>query len=98
MNTRRILSFVSLMALLVVIAASTSVAARDLTGLQNLSGLDLSWTVLGAGGGHAASATYGLDATLGQPFVGPSSGAVARLAAGFWQDMGYRVYLPLVLR
>ena len=97
MNTRRILSFVSLMALLLLVA-SVSAAARDLTGLQNLSGLDLSWTVLGAGGGHAASTSYSMDATLGQPFVGPSSGALARLAAGFWQDMGYRVYLPLVLR
>ena len=99
MNTLRILSFVSLMALLVVIAASTSVAARDLTGLQNLSGLDLSWTVLGAGGGHAASASYSLEATLGQPLVGPSSGSAVTIAAGFWQDQaGYRVYLPIVLK
>ena len=99
MNTLRILSFVLLMALLLVIAVSASVAARDLTGLQNLSGLDLSWAVLGAGGGHAASASYSLDATLGQPFVGPSSGTVARLSAGFWQDLaGYRVYLPVVIK
>ncbi len=98
MNTSRILWFALLMVLLLVIAASSSVAARDLAGLQNLSGLDHSWTVLSAGGGHAASATYRLDATLGQPFTGPSSGAVARLSAGFWQDVGYRVFLPLVLK
>jgi len=99
MNTRRILSFVLLMALLLVITAS-AFAARDPQGFRNPEGLgdDLSWTVLGAGGGHAASTSYSMDATLGQPFVGPSSGAVARLAAGFWQNVGYRVYLPLVLK
>ena len=60
---------------------------------------DLSWNVLGAGGGRAASASYSLDAMLGQPFVGPSSGTVARLSAGFWQESaGYRVYLPVVIK
>ena len=102
MNTPRILSFVLLMALLLVIAASASASApRDPKGLGNPSGLavDLSWTVFSAGGGHAASATYSLDATLGQPFVGPSSGPAVTLAAGFWQDQaGYRVYLPIVIK
>jgi hypothetical protein len=93
MNTRRILSFVLLAALLLVITASTLVGASRDAPLP-----DLSWTVLGAGGGHAASTSYSMDATLGQPFTGPSSGAIARLAAGFWQDMGYRVYLPIVLK
>ena len=96
MNTPRILSFVLLMALLLVITASVSASAlRDLRGLN----ADLAWTVVGAGGGHAASASYSLDATLGQPFVGPSSGPAVTLAAGFWQDLaGYRVYLPLVIK
>jgi len=107
MNTRRIISFVLLAALLMMMVASAAASAlRDLRGLRriedshDLGGLstDLSWNVLGAGGGHATSASYSLDATLGQPFVGPSSSTAARLSAGFWQDVGYRVYLPVVLK
>jgi len=104
MNTPRILSFVLLMALLLVITASVSASAlRDLRGplARNLEGLnaDLAWTVVGAGGGHAASASYSLDATFGQPFTGARSGPAVALAAGFWQDLaGYRVYLPVVIK
>jgi len=105
MNTPRILMFVLLMALLLVAAASTSASARqDLRDplARNLEGLNsnLSWTVFGAGGGRSASASYSIEATLGQSFVGPSIGTTTNLAAGFWQteSAGYRVLLPIVLK
>lgn len=43
------------------------------------------WTVVGSGGGHAASATYSMDATAGQPIVsaGTSSGSYSA-ESGFW--------------
>ena len=100
MNTPRIPLFVLLVAALLLAVASAA-ASKGLRGLGDLGGLstDLSWNVLGAGGGHAASASYSLDATLGQPFVGPSSSTVARLSVGFWQESaGYRVYLPVVIK
>lgn len=60
---------------------------------------DLSWNVIGAGGGHAASTSYGLEATLGQSFVGASSGSASALSAGFWQAAtNYRIYLPLIIK
>jgi len=96
MNTPRIVSLVLLTAAL----ALTVTSASALVGASRDSPLaDLSWNVLGAGGGRAASASYSLDATLGQPFVGPISGTAARLSAGFWQESaGYRVYLPVVIK
>jgi len=95
MNTPRILLFVLLAMLLLVAASASASALRDPKGLA----VDLSWIVLGAGGGRAASASYGLDATLGQPFVGARSGPSVTIAAGFWQDqIGYRVYLPVVIK
>jgi hypothetical protein len=94
MNTSRII-WLALLAATLALLLSASASAWDLSGL----GVDLSWTVLGAGGGRAAWSTYSLDATLGQPFVGIGSGSTAHLSSGFWQEnTGYRVYLPMVVR
>ena len=92
MHAPRILVLVLLLTALLLTAAAVSVAAA----VSAAAPLDLSWTVIGAGGGHAASTSYSLDATLGQPFVGMSSNGGVTLSAGFWQYVDYRVYLPLL--
>jgi hypothetical protein len=103
MNPRYILSFVLLAALLLAAVASASASVlRDprVPAKFESPNADLSWAVLGAGGGRSASASYSMEATVGQPFVGLSTGASAHLSAGFWQteSAGYRVFLPIVLR
>lgn len=63
-------------------------------------GYDLSWKVIGGGGGRATSAEYALEGTIGQAAIGPASGGNYQLGGGFWYGLGeiYRVYLPLVLK
>ena len=63
------------------------------------SGID--WWVFGSGGGQASGGNVTLDATLGQPVTGTSSGGSISLEAGYWVGAGevtYDVYLPLVSR
>lgn len=64
------------------------------------AGFTLERAVVGAGGPHAASASFELDATAGQPAAGPAASADTELVAGFWGALpsGYHVYLPLMLR
>jgi hypothetical protein len=56
--------------------------------------------VVGGGGGRVETGPYTLDGTIGQPVVGKINNAGYELGAGFWYgiDVGYRLYLPLVLR
>lgn len=68
------------------------------------SGPAVEWWVV-AGGGASSDGTGGdivLQDTLGQPIVGPSSGAGGQVAlsAGYWTGTVTHdwVYLPLVLR
>ena len=59
--------------------------------------VDLVASVFGAGGGHASSHAYSLDATIGQPIIGASSSRTVDLSAGFWQA-GFSVYMPVLYR
>ena len=63
---------------------------------------DLSWHVIGGGGGESASAAHLLRGTVGQPLTGVSLSSGHMLRSGFWHGGAavepYRVYLPLVLR
>ena len=62
---------------------------------------DIDWWVFGSGGGGASGGNVTLDATLGQPVTGTSSGEFTSLEAGFWPGAGeatYNVYLPQVSR
>lgn len=62
---------------------------------------NIDWWVLGGGGGQASGNQIVLDATLGQPVTGTSSGGSNSLDAGFWHGAGEvtgYVYLPLVSR
>lgn len=60
------------------------------------------WWVIGGGGGHAESAPYALDGTIGQPVVGVVSDDPYELCSGFWcrgAEAEYNIYyLPLILR
>ena len=61
----------------------------------------IDWWVIGSGGGQASIGNVTLDATLGQPITGISSGDFISLEAGFWSSAGevtYNVYLPQVSR
>jgi hypothetical protein len=65
----------------------------------------LDWNVVATGGGHAASADYVLDGTLGQPAAGGASNDDYQLGTGYWGDTApptlateHRIHLPLVLR
>ena len=64
------------------------------------SGID-QW-VIGGGGGAASGAGVALDATLGEPIVGASSGGSITLEAGFWVGASgsgtNQVFLPLLSR
>jgi hypothetical protein len=42
------------------------------------------WYVIGSGGGHAQSANYQVDGTIGQPIVGHASSSNYQVDAGFW--------------
>ncbi len=44
----------------------------------------IDWYVIGSGGGHAASGSYQIDATIGQPVVGQVSSSNYLIEAGFW--------------
>lgn len=67
---------------------------------QVSSNYDLSWHVIGGGGGKMASAGHTLQGTTGQALVGRMSSAGHDLCSGFWcaGEAEYRVYLPLALR
>lgn len=44
--------------------------------------------VIASGGGHSESATYMVDATIGQPIVGSSSSDNYSMEGGFWGGFG----------
>ena len=82
---------------LLLTATFVTVAASQSRPATNIG---LSWNVISASGGHASSASYTLDATLGQPIVDLRSGATTHLSAGFWQteNAHHRVFLPVMLK
>ena len=82
---------------LALLAGITLARVLPLSSAPLTTGADIVRNAIAAGGGHSASASYSLDATLGQALAGTGIGATTRMASGFWQA-DYRVYLPLVLR
>jgi len=57
--------------------------------------------VIGGGGGTSSGAGVTLDASLGEPIVGISSGGSIVLEAGFWTGAGSgtnQTFLPLLSR
>jgi hypothetical protein len=66
---------------------------------QSSPSFDLSWHVLGGGGGRADSTHYAMNGTVGQAAVGFSDSASYGMQGGYWQNWpGHHVYLPLIVR
>jgi hypothetical protein len=59
-----------------------------LTCIASAQTYQIDWYVIGSGGGHSESGTYGIDGTIGQPIVGVSSSASYRIESGFWVGAG----------
>lgn len=91
-------SCVSLGAALAFLAAALLAVAAPRGQALPAGAASLPWSVLGAGGGHASSASYSLDSTLGQPLANVSASSNVRLRAGYWQFAEYHVYVPYVIR
>jgi len=69
----------------------------------NLASMDsehfaLYWNVSANGGGRVSSAHFRLSSTIGQPIIGNFDSAHFEHRAGFWQELIYRVYLPLITK
>ena len=88
MTTKRML----ILALAVFFLASGFALAMDYTPA-------IDWSVIGGGGGHAETAPYTLDGTIGQAMVGMVSNGPYELCSGFWclALTEYKIYLPLIL-
>jgi hypothetical protein len=95
-TSRSVLILVACLAL----AAPILRQAQDAALAQVSAAFDLSWHVIGSGGGGMESARYTLQSTAGQPVLGSMEGSGGHtLCSGFWcSTTEYRVYLPLVLR
>lgn len=85
-----------IVAVIVVLAALLLLAGVALA----VDGYDLSWYVIGGGGGHSEAAPYALDGTVGQAVAGPVSSAPYDLCSGYWCGgaAGNNIYLPLIMR
>jgi opacity protein-like surface antigen len=85
-----------LLLLTVLLGAASSVLAMSSPNYR------LDWfTPLNTGaGGGAASASYGVEMTIGQTAIGEASSASYGTGLGFWYGLldWFKVYLPLVLR
>lgn len=66
------------------LATAAAILAFSIAGTGLAAETRLQQQVVAGGGGHAASATYTLGGTLGQPAAGPASSATVALEAGFW--------------
>jgi hypothetical protein len=59
----------------------------------------INWDVMGGGGEPINSASYAINATIGQGAIGFKSSANYGLCGGYWcGGVECRVFLPLVLR
>lgn len=74
-------SFIFLIGLLVFLSLARIVLAA--------SGPAIGWNVISGGGAPASGGAVTLNATLGQPVVGSSTGGDVSLGAGYWYGLGY---------
>lgn len=61
---------------------------------------EVTWSTIDGGGGSSMGGGYRLEGTAGQADFGAMVGGEYRLEGGFWGGgaVGYRVYLPVVMR
>ena len=85
-----------LLTLIVLLLLAGSAMAMSSTNYR------LDWfTPLTSGGGGAASSTnYAINLTVGQAAIGGSSSANYAVGLGYWYGVavGYKVYLPIVIK
>ena len=84
---------ISLLIVCALLLATSAWAATNAT--------DLSWNVLGGGGGRLESGSVVVEGTLGQPVAGVISQSPLELCSGYWCDTGvsgHQIFLPLVRR
>ncbi|MDX9954638.1 MAG: hypothetical protein RBT75_11105 [Anaerolineae bacterium] len=95
-RARRI-ALLCLLALLVL-----SLRAGDSALAQTSATYNLEWHVIAGGGQPVSSASYRVNATVGQGAASPplATSATYRLSAGYWFRgiVPWRLYLPLVMR
>ena len=80
-RTKKILLALSIGALCLALASFVVAAA----GAVN------DWWVIASEGGPQSGGKVELNATLGQPIIGPSAGSRASLGAGYWYGLELRV-------
>lgn len=61
---------------------------------------EVTWFVIGGGGGLATDGIYTLNGTIGQPVTGRYSSGDIDLCSGFWCKVleHYKIFLPLIMR
>ena len=70
-----------------IVALLASLATVGIAFAQSSASFDLSWNVLGGGGGESESASFAAGSTIGQPLAGSSESASFQLDAGFWSGV-----------
>jgi hypothetical protein len=87
---------IAILLLCLSVVAMFSGAAYAQTG----GGFDLSWQVIGGGGGQSAGGSFTVDGTVGQAVVGSSARSGYTVDHGFWTGAAIqvRLLLPLVLK
>ena len=85
-----------------LILACVLLAATGVALAQSGGDYDLGWSSIDGGGvTFAEGGSYRLGGTIGQPDAGVLEGGSFTLSGGFWGGwpfLGYRTYLPVVLR
>ena len=90
-----------------ILSNRPAVQAQDLfqpEGVQQIqmssTNFDLSWDVIGTGGGVITSDHFRVHATIGQPTTGWKTSTNFQQHTGYWQSFGftYNLYLPLIIR
>jgi hypothetical protein len=84
----------------VILAGTIFLTLATIVIAQVSSNYDLSWHVIGGGGGRLEGAGHVMQGTLGQPATGHATSSGYALCSGFWCDEGgrvFRVYVPVVL-
>jgi len=62
-------------------------------------GYRIAWWTLDSGGGESSAGRYRLTGTTGQPEASTVlQGGAYRLTGGYWGEIGYEIFLPLILQ
>ncbi len=84
---KRLFLYTGLVIALAITLAGMALAAE---------GYNISWAVIGGGGGQSSGGGYSVSITIGQPIAATSSGGEYAVCTGFWcgNTSGWHLYLP----